>query len=84
MRDIDCVDIIAELAKESSNEYPIDFADLSISESDAFKLMASEIYEKFNATKGTDNERLILLSAITTLTVENFVLNLRLLKQHRG
>lgn len=80
MRDVDCVAIIAELAKESSNEYPIDFGDLSISESDAFNLMASEIYEKFNSTKDTDNERLILLSAITTLTVENFVLNLQLMR----
>jgi len=84
MRDIDCVGVIAELAEEVSKEYQIDFGVLSISESDAFKLMASEIFERFNETKGMDNERLILLSTITALTVENFVLNLQLMKQHRG
>lgn len=80
MNDIQSVAIISELAKEVAKEYHIDFADLSISENEAFNLMASEVFEKFNATKDTDNERLILLATITALTVENFVLNLRLAK----
>ncbi len=34
----------------------------------------------FKETEGTENERITMLSTIVKLTVENFVLNLRLLK----
>ena len=81
MNDLESVQLISELAKEVAKEYSIDFGDLSISEETTFDLMANEVYDKFNAIKGTDNERLILLSTIVALTVENFILNLRSMKR---
>ena len=84
MLDLESVQLISELAKEVAKEYSIDFGDLSISEETAFDLMANQVYDKFNSTKGMDNERIILLSTIVALTVENFVLNLQLNSVRNG
>lgn len=79
--DIRNVQIIAELAKEVNTSDPIDWADLAISENESFNLIANQVYEQYKKTESIDNERLVLLATIVKLTVENFVLNLRLIKQ---
>lgn len=72
--------LISELAQEINKEDSIDFADLAISEKEAFDLISNQVVEMFKETEGADNERITMLSTIVKLTVENFVLNLRLLK----
>lgn len=78
--EVDMVSIIAELAQEIESVDPIDWGDLTISESDTYDLMANEIYEKYKETENLENERLVLLATILKLTVENFTLNLKLIK----
>ena len=78
--DHDIVALISDLAKEGEKSDCIDWGDLTISEEDAFDLMSSEVYEKFKSTENMEGERLVLLSCIVKLTVENFVLNLQLMK----
>ena len=80
MNNNDLVELVSELAQEINKEDSIDFADLSISEKEAFDLISNQIVEMFKETEGTDNERISMLSTIVKLTVENFALNLRLLK----
>lgn len=65
---------LSELAMECERSDSIDWADLHISEQDAYRLMASYVIEM-------DNDVTILKAAITHLLVENFVLNTRLLRE---
>lgn len=76
--------IISELAQEIEKSDFIDWGDLAISESAAYELIANQVYEQYKATENIKGERLVLLATITKLAVENFVLNLKLLKQNRG
>lgn len=68
--------VIAILAQEVEMDDPIDWGMLAVSEEEAYSLMANHVVEKF----GDDPDRLVLLSTITKLIVENFVLNLKLLQ----
>lgn len=73
MNNSEIVNMIAELAQDSEVTDPIDWGELNIDESTAYKLMASHVLEMdlsdVNVTR----------SIITKLIVENFVLNLKLL-----
>lgn len=80
MTDNELVLLVSELAQEINKEDSIDFADISISEKEAFDLMSNQIVEMFKKTEETANERITMLSTIVKLTVENFALNLRLLR----
>jgi hypothetical protein len=71
------VDQLAELAREVELKDPIDWGMLSITEEDAYKLMASNVVEQFASLN--DEDRLVIaMSTITKLLVENFVLNLKI------
>ena len=75
----DVVRAVIELAREVESGDPIDWADLNISEEDAYKLIASSVIENYQKSRNP----LIQLAVITKLTVENFVLNLRLLGKEK-
>jgi len=66
---------IAELAREAEITDPIDWGMLNIDEPTAYRMMASHVVEQFQDS--ADHE-LVMLSTITKLLVENFVLNLKL------
>jgi hypothetical protein len=80
---VNYVDHIVELAKTCVTEYPINWGDLSVSEDEAYKLVALGVLElldnKFNTEEGKD----IMLSTIVSLMVENFSLNLQLLQKDK-
>ena len=65
---------LADLAMEVESEDPIDWGMLSIGEREAYLLMAASVL-------GRNDDHLTDKVVITKLLVENFVLNLRLLKQ---
>lgn len=69
---------IIELAKEVESEDPIDWGMLNISEADAYKLIAMNVYEMYVKSKQEENFELVMLSTMTKLIVENFALNLKL------
>lgn len=72
-------EIIAMLAKEVEGGDPIDWGMLQVDEDTTYDLIANQVVEKF----GSDIDRLTMLSTITKLVVENFVLNLTLLQRGR-
>jgi hypothetical protein len=74
---------IIELVGVIETQDPIDWGMLNISEDEAVKLIALDVIEMFNKQDGPDRE-LIMLSTITKLVLENFVLNLQLQKIRRG
>jgi len=73
------VEQLVELAKEIETEDPIDFAMLQIDEDTAYALMATSVLEMY-LSNDADSRDMILLATVIKLTVENFVLNLKLLQ----
>ena len=66
------VELLVELAMESEIADPIDWGELSVSEEEAYRLMALHVLDM----EMTDT---IARSIIVKLLVENFVLNMKLL-----
>lgn len=72
------VEQLVALAQEIDVTDPIDWADLAVSESEAYTLIANNILEQY-LTNSAEDRDMILLATVVKLTVENFALNLRIL-----
>jgi len=70
---------LVELAQEIESEDPIDWGMLSVSEHDAYVMVATSVLENYLNTDA-DSRDIMMLATVVKLTVENFVLNLKLLK----
>lgn len=66
---------LVELAQQVEMEDSIDWGMLNIGEDEAYRTIASSVLEQFH-----DQSNHVLLACMTKLIVENFVLNLKLLK----
>lgn len=73
------VEQIVEIAQEIESEDPIDWGMLAIDEKTAYTMMATSVLENYLMTD-KDLRDMMLLATVVKLTVENFVLNLKLLK----
>ena len=71
---------LVELAKEIDSVDPIDWGTLEISEDNAYALIADGVLENYLSTDA-DCRDMMLLAVVVKLTVENFVLNLKLLQK---
>lgn len=71
------VDQLVEIAEAIELGDPIDWGMLSVSEHDAYLFLATGVLENYKASDHDDRE-LMMLASVVKLTVENFVLNLRL------
>lgn len=69
---------LVDLAMETELTDPIDWGMLSISEEHAYKLMALHVLELFENKENDQYFDIVLMSTMTKLLVENFVLNLKL------
>jgi hypothetical protein len=70
------IDLIVELAQETDVVDPLDWGELNIDETTAFRLMATHVLEM------DLSEPYVTQAIITKLLVENFVLNLKLLRNN--
>ena len=68
---------IIELAEQADREDPIDWGMLAVDETSAYNLIANGLVDLFGYPE-TEREMLMLATLLKT-TVENFVLNLKLL-----
>jgi hypothetical protein len=75
---MDLVQTIAELAMEAENTDTIDWGMLAIKEKDAYMMMSNSALDII-ANVPDDDVFLVLISTVTKLMVENFVLNARLM-----
>ena len=69
---------IIDIAMEIESEDPIDWGLLSIDERESYKLIALSVLELWKDWQQFNDKDLIIVSTITKLMVENFVLNLKL------
>ena len=72
------VEELVEIAESVEMGDPIDWGMLSVNEHDAYLFMAAGVLENYQNEDSTNRE-LMMLASLVKLTVENFVLNLRLL-----
>lgn len=72
------VDELIQLTKEVESEDPIDWGMLNISEEEAIRLIALDVLGMFQDIKSGPEKEMIMISTITKLVLENFVLNLKL------
>ena len=68
---------LADLAMHADLADPIDWGMLNIREDVAYEMIATQVLEMIKE-QPDDRQLIIALASITKLTVENFVLNLRL------
>ena len=68
---------LAELARETDDQDPIDWGELKITEDHAYEMMASNVLEQFSSIP-EDQRLTVSMATVTKLLVENFVLNVKL------
>jgi|TARA_A200000159_G_scaffold157083_1_gene172742 hypothetical protein len=68
---------LIELAKESNITDPIDWTNLNVSEDTVYDMIGLSVMEMLDKIEGKDSD-VIMAASILKLTVENFILNLRL------
>ena len=71
------VDQLVEIAEEIELGDPIDWGMLNVDEHQAYLFLATGVLENYKASDPSDRD-LVLMASVVKLTVENFVLNLRL------
>jgi hypothetical protein len=68
---------IAALAKEAKMIEPIDWSQLTLTEDEAYLMMASNVIEQLE-TVPEEQRGIVSMSTMAKLLVENFVLNIKL------
>lgn len=71
---------LVELAEQIEMGDPIDWGMLSINEHDSYVLIANGVLDSY-LSNDPDCRDMILLATVVKLSVENFVLNLKLLQR---
>lgn len=77
------LDLLVDIAQEVEGQDPVDWTKLSVAKEDAYKLVATSILEMFDKAEYTFDDKVIIMSTITKLTVENMILNIRLLTKQQ-
>jgi hypothetical protein len=74
------IDTLVDLAFAVEEGDPIDWGLFKEGREQSMRMIAASIIEKFDKDDYTADDRLIIMSTITKLVVENFILHARLLK----
>lgn len=69
--------MLVDLAMQAEITDPIDWAQLSIEERQAYTLMATSVVEQINGIP-QEQRLMVAMATMTKLLVENFVLNVKL------
>lgn len=73
------LDLLVDIAQEVEGQDAIDWGKLAVDKDAAYKMVAASILEMFDKSEYTFDDKVVLLSTITKLTVENMLLNIRVL-----
>ena len=78
------LDLLVDIAQEVEGQDSIPWDKLAVTKKDAYKLVATSILEMFDKPEYTFDDKVIIMSTITKLTVENMILNIRLLTKQQN
>jgi hypothetical protein len=73
------LDLLVDIAQEVEGQDSIPWDRLAVGKEQAYKMVATSILEMFDKTEYTYDDKVIIMSTITKLTVENMLLNLKVL-----
>ena len=73
------IDQLVELAREIELTDPIDWGMLNVGEQESYEMIAASVLENY-LSSDVNTRDAIMLATVIKLTVENFVLNLKLLQ----
>lgn len=73
------LDLLVDIAQEVEGQDAVDWGRLSMGKEQAYKMVATSILEMFDKSEYTYDDKVIIMSTITKLTVENMLLNLKVL-----
>jgi hypothetical protein len=73
------LDFLVEIAQEVEICDPMDWDRLSMGKEQAYKMVAASISEMFDKPEYNYDDKVIILSTMTKLVVENMLLNLKIL-----
>ena len=73
------LNLLVDIAQEVEGQDSIPWDRLAVGKEQAYKMVAASILEMFDKPEYTFDDKVILLSTITKLTVENMLLNLKVL-----
>jgi hypothetical protein len=75
------LDLLVDIAQEVEGQDAVDWGKLAVGKEQAYKMVATSILEMFDKPEYTFDDKVIIMSTITKLTVENMLLNLKVLTQ---
>lgn len=78
------LDQLVEIAAEVEAGDPSDWGRLAVGQQEAMRMIGASVLDMFDKAVYTDEDRLILLATITKLTVENMLLNIKILHRDSG
>ena len=70
---------LVDIAAAVEEGDPIEWGRLKLGQMEAFKLVGTTILDMFDKEEYTYEDKVVLLATITKLTVENMILNTKLL-----
>ena len=73
------LELLVDIAQEVEGQDSIPWDRLAVGKEQAYKMVAASILEMFDKSEYTFDDKVILLSTITKLTVENMLLNIKVL-----
>jgi len=73
------LDLLVDIAQEVEGQDAIDWGKLAVGKEQAYKMVAASILEMFDKPEYTFDDKVIIMSTITKLTVENMLLNIKVL-----
>ena len=72
---------LVEIAAEVEAGDPTDWGKLAVGQEQAFRMIGTTILDMFDKEAYTDDDKLIMLATITKLTVENMLLNIKVMNK---
>lgn len=73
------LDLLVDIAQEVEGQDAVDWGRLAVGKEQAYRMVATSIIEMFDKPEYTYDDKVIIMSTITKLTIENMLLNLKVL-----
>lgn len=73
------LDLLVDIAQEVEGQDVIDWGRLAMGKEQAYKMVGTSILEMFDKPEYTFDDKVVIMSTITKLTVENMLLNIKVL-----
>lgn len=74
------LELLVDIAQEVEGQDEVEWSQLAVGKQESFRLVATSVLEMFDKPEYTFEDKVIIMSTITKLIVENMILNLKVLK----